>query len=115
MPHRRLARVLVVVLIAIPLVATSAWGTPRRLPSELQPFEFLARLWGSFAALWEAEGCSIDPHGGCTSGQTPTTDSGCSLDPHGGCAGAQGEAPIPPPTTDEGCNLDPHGGCNPGS
>ena len=106
MPHRRLARIFLVVLIAT-LLCAPAWATPGR-SSEARLFDVLARLWGSFTAVWAEHGCKLDPNGGCAAVAEPTTDSGCKIDPNGGCAASQA-------TSDEGCALDPHGGCTPGS
>jgi hypothetical protein len=114
MSRSRLVRFLLLLLIAASL-CTPAWAEPGRFSTETGLFNVLAHLWGAFTAVWSEEGCMIDPHGGCGTGQPPTSDEGCMLDPNGGCAAAQSEAPIPPPTTDEGCKIDPHGGCTPGT
>lgn len=110
MPRRDFARLSAILLIVAALTAPPAWGASRWPPGEVSPLDLFARIWGSLAAIWSAEGCAIDPHGGCGPSQPPRTDEGCSGDPHGGCGTAQGEAPAPP-TTDSGCNADPHGGC----
>lgn len=94
MSHSRLARVLLVLLVAACL-CSPAWAVSGRDSSELHLFDVLSRLWGSLTAVW--------------------LESGCKLDPHGRCAAAQGEAPTPLPTTDSGCKIDPNGGCTPGS
>jgi hypothetical protein len=92
------------ILVIVAAVSTpSAWGAPRRLPSEISPFDIFAWAWHSLAAVWSEAGCILDPHGGCATDQT---DGGCGIDPHGGCATL---------ATDEGCAIDPHGGCKPGS
>jgi hypothetical protein len=95
MPHRRFPHILFVLLLAVTLCTTTAWGAQSRSSSEPSPFEILARVWEAFTAIWSEEGCMLDPHGGR--------------------AAAQAEEPIPPPTTDEGCMIDPQGGCKPAS
>jgi hypothetical protein len=108
MSHRRLARILLVFLVAT-LLCAPTWAMPGRSSSEARLFDVLARLWGSLTAGWSEEGCMIDPHGGCTEASAPTTDSGCKIDPYGGCAADS------QPTADHGCKLDPNGVCMPES
>lgn len=97
MSRRYLARMLPVVLVAVALSTSSAWGAPRQSREAARQDDLLSRLWTSLTVLWAQTGCKIDPHGGCTA----RTDVGCIIDPHGGCTS---------PGTDEGCILDPHGG-----
>lgn len=87
--RRRVARVFLVLLVAVPLCVPSAWGAPRRLPVEPNPFDAIVRLWEGLVSIWSESGCGIDPNGSCGTSQpeptAPTTDSGCGIDPFGGC------------------------------
>jgi hypothetical protein len=52
-------------------------------------WDFLDQVWESLTRIWAANGCILDPHGGCVPDQgtaAPESDNGCRLDPHGGCA-----------------------------
>lgn len=93
--RRRLARIFLVLLVAVPLCVSPTWGTPRCLSIELNPFAVIAGLWEAVAAVW--------------------SESGLVIDPNGGSAPAQAEPPTTTPTTDSGCGADPFGGCTPGS
>lgn len=114
MPRNHFARLSVILLVVAALAAPPAWGAAHRLSGGFDPLGIFAHVWSTLSAIWAEAGCNADPHGGCGSGQLPTTDAGCHLDPHGGCATAQEAAPLLP-TTDAGCHADPHGGCTPES
>lgn len=47
-------------------------------------WSLLVDFWNVLTSVWEAEGCKIDPYGGCIT-STPNTDAGCKIDPFGGC------------------------------
>jgi hypothetical protein len=48
-------------------------------------WSLLVEVWNTLMAVWEAEGCKIDPYGGCVP-NTPSSDAGCKIDPFGGCS-----------------------------
>ena len=104
MSRRHLARMLPVVLVAVALSTSSAWGAPRQSREAARQDVLLSRLWTSLTVLWAQTGCKIDPHGGCTA---PGTEAGCIIDPNGGCADTE--------FIDAGCIADPNGGCRPES
>ncbi len=99
-PSLRRASALALCLILAASGPLLAKQRPETLPSlvgvsHTGPASFLAPLWSFLLNLWSKSGCSIDPYGGCTTGQ-----------------GASGG---PPESTDSGCHFDPFGGCLPGS
>jgi len=83
--------VLLVVLILMLWVPAVQAGEPR---PELKPdrgffsWGFLAQVWASLTLVWEANGCQIEPNGGCLpeQGSAPEPDNGCGLEPDGRCA-----------------------------
>jgi hypothetical protein len=56
------------------------------------PATLLSRAWSLLTALWDKEGCHIDPNGRCVTGPA--------------------SAPVVPAQADSGCNIDPNGRCN---
>ena len=76
-----LAVFLLAALLAMPLTAEP------RVRAERGPgsvWDLLVEVWNKLTAVWEANGCKIDPYGGCIT-STPSADEGCSIDPFGGC------------------------------
>ncbi len=68
----------------------------RQLPHILSlPMDVMTSLWNLFDRVLTKTGCSIDPHGVCTTGQGSTSE--------------------PPAQVDTGCGIDPHGVCGSGS
>lgn len=98
--------------LVLALPQTSVAGSvPRGRAAQVTPSLF-SRL-GSFLAWLRAEGCAIDPLGGCGDRLPPPAevDTGCAIDPLGHClpnstAGADSKQ-----TGDNGCDIDPLGGC----
>lgn len=110
------ARIALTLLLFVALAAQPVWGVQPQARNGARPglaalaSNAVTSLWRLLTGSRQKEGCWIDPHGGCATGQSsPETETGCWLDPHGGCA-------TPPSTiqTDEGCWLDPNGGCTAG-
>lgn len=89
-----------VLLLVLALAASWAAAEPRvrhesRTAAEPRAAGFLSTLWEALRAIWEENGCGLDPFG-CTA---PQGDNGCGADPFG-CTAPQG---------DNGCHLDPNG------
>jgi len=113
--RRRMLTVALGALLAVPWSA-QAVGQPkvqRPRATAKASAGFLGSLWGSFKALWAAEGCSIDPDGArCASTSTGRTSAvapapnGCSIDPDGAQCSNLVASPAP-----EGCSIDPSGAC----
>ncbi|MEP7011565.1 MAG: hypothetical protein ABJC13_14680 [Acidobacteriota bacterium] len=105
-PKRHLA--LAVALLALFLLSAFPAGA---LPLDRTLPDLFARGWSFLSALWEEEGCSLDPHGGRGPSSAPVpilSDVGCSLDPYGRCGSSSAPAPI---LRDAGCVVDPEGRC----
>lgn len=89
--HR--VRIVFAVLLLTASASLPAWGAQPRVREDARPARLAAfarsaavLLWSQLTGLWEKEGCVIDPHGGCVTGQSTTeTDAGCIIDPNGGC------------------------------
>lgn len=97
-----------IVLTALLLSALFVPGARAEAPSSTKAVfswvDLLGRAWGGLLSLWQENGCSVDPSGGCAPEQGGAQpDNGCSLDPDGRCA--------PQPSADNGCSADPNGGC----
>lgn len=94
-----------IILAAVLLFALFVPGARAEAPAPTRAvvswMDLLGRAWGSLQSLWQENGCSVDPSGGCA--PQPSTDNGCSMDPNGRCA--------PQPSADNGCSMDPSGGC----
>ena len=76
-----LAVFLLAAMLAMPLTAEPRVRTERDSGAV---WNLLADVWNKLTAVWEAEGCKIDPFGGCVT-SAPSADAGCSIDPYGGC------------------------------
>jgi len=88
----RVVALLLVLTVTVPLAAAAAHQSSHR--SDDSGFDAaapIARLWSWLTAVWEKNGCMIDPNGRCLPGT--------------------GAAPAPPAGTDNGCALDTHGRC----
>ncbi len=109
--------------LAMPLAAEPRVRTERE-PGAV--WGLLAEIWNQLTAVWEENGCSIDPYGGCGT-TVPSVDAGCKIDPFGGCIplapnsdegckiDPYGRCQSLAPTSDNGCSIDPFGGCGSGS
>src|SRR5437773_517626 len=90
-----------IVALALGVALLSPWAAaaeprirtePSHMPriAEL-PLDFMTQLWNLLSRAWAKNGCSLDPHGICTTSPSsdPTVqgDTGCGIDPNGGCAG----------------------------
>jgi len=79
-----------------PAAARPLGGSPHDQPQGL-----VASLWGSFASLWSANGCEIDPNGKCVSSHGATLPARPGRgNGHGGLVNVRGAA---------GCEIDPDG------
>jgi hypothetical protein len=80
---------LAVFLLAAILAAPLTSSAEPRVRTERGPgvWDLLADLWSHITAVWETNGCSIDPYGGCSpsTSRPESLDEGCSIDPYGGC------------------------------
>jgi hypothetical protein len=94
-PSRRCQAAL---LLTLTLLTTSgAWaasgpaGRKNEHPAVVKPASasLLGRAWNLLTALWDKEGCGIDPDGRCIA-----------------------PAPVVPAQADTGCGIDPNGRCN---
>jgi hypothetical protein len=122
--HRRMAALLVIGVLEVPLAASASNSrSPSPRPTAQATAGFIASLWKSLAHLWAAEGCGIDPYGRCTPSpgsngvvvQPPHLAEGCGGDPYGRCAASptgSGITAQPQSPVDAGCGLDPYGRCN---
>jgi hypothetical protein len=90
--HRSCLVLFMCLVIATPLLAFPARKEAPRAPAHLQATalsEKLAWVWQHLTALWEAEGCGIDPDGKpqCASAPSHTAvalpPEGCGIDPNG--------------------------------
>ena len=93
---KKMTRVAVALLLLVTFTAGAASAAPWSLAgSEPSP---IVALWEWFVALFESstveEGCSMDPNGGCRSGES--AEEGPHMDPNGA-------------TGDEGSGMDPNG------
>jgi hypothetical protein len=105
LPARRIAVILLLAAVLLPLQTASA--APGPISSS-----FLLRLWTLLTNLWPEAGCIIDPNSLCKGPALPaSSDEGCGLDPNGRCKGA---VPALPASLDEGCIIDPDGRCKGG-
>jgi hypothetical protein len=96
-PFRR--GILALLLLTLTLLASSAaWaaGGPagrnqQSAVAKPAPATLLGRAWSLLTALWDKEGCNIDPNGRCVTGPAPSplvpaqVDTGCNIDPDGRC------------------------------
>ncbi len=113
-PRRRQA---VLLLIATLLTSSAAWAARGPGGRSEQPANvarpsletILGRAWNLLVALWDREGCNIDPSGHCVNGPAqnppPQPKAGCEIDPNGRCV------KVPAQNTEIGCNIDPNGHC----
>jgi hypothetical protein len=82
-----LAVFLLAAMLAMPLTAEPRVRTERDSGAV---WNLLADVWNKLTAVWEAEGCKIDPFVGCgndapeTPAPTPSSDNGFIVDPYGG-------------------------------
>ena len=92
-------------------------GVPRQATwAARSTLDILHPLWNLLARVWNKEGCTIDPLGGCvpkadSGAQATTSKEGCRMDPLGGCL--PGTTPTNGVQGDEGCTMDPLGRCGP--
>jgi hypothetical protein len=86
----RAALLLVLVLFAVPALQAA----PNRAEAGPVPsaaavpaaWDLFTQVWDFLTGVWSANGCGLDPSGGCHPRPITTdTDNGCGLDPSGGC------------------------------
>ncbi|HEX4960020.1 MAG TPA: hypothetical protein VF173_04220 [Thermoanaerobaculia bacterium] len=90
---RSVLLLLLALFAAVPFVSAAA-PPDRAVSYEAGRFvspPLFSRLWSWLTAIWEKNGCGIDPHGNCLPGT--------------------GAAPAPLPTAAKGCSIDPDGRC----
>lgn len=86
MPRPSLLRILIATFLLLALAAPFARAEEPETRGDASLFslaDLLDRAWGELMSLWPANGCIIDPSGGCMAGQK--LDNGCIADPSGGC------------------------------